>query len=104
MTIKVGINGFGRIGRTVFRILAERDDIQVVAINDLYDNDQLLYLLQYDTVMGKFAREATADADHLYLEGRKIEIELMNGSRVRVGEGFSAEELGRVLDVLQGRA
>ena len=73
-TIKVGINGFGRIGRTVFRILAERDDIEVVAINDLYDNDQLLYLLQYDTVMGKFEREATADADHLYLEGRKIEM------------------------------
>jgi glyceraldehyde 3-phosphate dehydrogenase len=74
MAIKVGINGFGRIGRTVFRILAERDDIEVVAINDLYDNDQLLYLLKYDTVMGKFEREATADADHLYLEGRKIEM------------------------------
>ncbi|HJX29480.1 MAG TPA: type I glyceraldehyde-3-phosphate dehydrogenase [Thermoanaerobaculia bacterium] len=74
MAIKVGINGFGRIGRTVFRILAERDDIEVVAINDLYDNDQLLYLLKYDTVMGKFEREATADAEHLYLEGRKIEM------------------------------
>ena len=52
--MKVAINGFGRIGRSVFRILDQRTDIEVVAINDLFDDDGLLYLLRYDTVMGPF--------------------------------------------------
>ena len=72
MSVRVGINGFGRIGRSVFRIIAERDDVEVVAINDLFDNDQLVYLLKYDSVMRLFAREVSADDDYLYLEGRKI--------------------------------
>ena len=72
MAIRVGINGFGRIGRSVFRILAERDDIEVVAINDLFENDQLVYLLKYDSVMGNFEKEATADDDFMYVEGKKI--------------------------------
>ncbi len=56
MSVKVAINGFGRIGRAVFRIIAERDDpdLEVVAINDLADDDILAYLLVYDTVMGRF--------------------------------------------------
>ena len=54
MTLKVGINGFGRIGRAVFRILETNPDIQVVAINDLFDPGALKYLLAYDTVMGPF--------------------------------------------------
>ena len=53
---RVGINGFGRIGRTVFRILADRDDVEVVLINDLFPNEQLAYLLKYDTVMRVFVR------------------------------------------------
>ena len=57
MTIRVGINGFGRIGRTVFRILSDRDDIEVAAINDLYDNAHLAYLLKYDTVMRVFQKD-----------------------------------------------
>ncbi len=72
MAIRVGINGFGRIGRSVFRILADRDDIEVVAINDLFENDQLVYLLKYDTVMGVFEKDATADDDFMYVEGKKI--------------------------------
>ncbi|MEJ2101839.1 MAG: aldehyde dehydrogenase [Desulfobacterales bacterium] len=63
MAIKVGINGFGRIGRSVFRIISDRDDMEVVAINDLFDNEQLAYLLKYDTVMGIFDKEVTADKD-----------------------------------------
>ncbi len=61
MTVRVAINGFGRIGRAVFRIIAERPDsgIEVVAINDLADDDVLAYLLKYDTVMGEFAGEVT---------------------------------------------
>jgi len=52
--MKVAINGFGRIGRSVFRILDRRHDVDVVAINDLFDDDGLVYLLRYDTVMGPF--------------------------------------------------
>ncbi len=64
MTVKVAINGFGRIGRAVFRIITERpeSEIDVVAINDLADDDVLAYLLKYDTVMGEFPGEvSTAD-------------------------------------------
>ena len=59
MTLKVGINGFGRIGRAVFRILETNPDIQVVAINDLFDPAALKYLLEYDTVMGRFKGDIT---------------------------------------------
>jgi glyceraldehyde 3-phosphate dehydrogenase len=72
MNVRVGINGFGRIGRTVFRILAERDGFEVVAVNDLYDNEVLAYLLQHDSVMGRFAGEVRVDEDHLYLAGRQV--------------------------------
>jgi glyceraldehyde 3-phosphate dehydrogenase len=72
VTIRVGINGFGRIGRSVFRILSGRDDMEVVCVNDLYDNEQLAYLLKYDTVMRVFQREVTADADAMYVDGRKV--------------------------------
>ncbi|HEX5135107.1 MAG TPA: type I glyceraldehyde-3-phosphate dehydrogenase [Thermoanaerobaculia bacterium] len=72
MTVRVGINGFGRIGRSVFRILSGRDDMEVVCVNDLYDNEQLAYLLKYDTVMRVFQREVTADADAMYVDGRKV--------------------------------
>ncbi len=72
MTTRVGINGFGRIGRSVFRILAERPDVEVAVINDLFPNDELAYLLKYDTVMGIFEREVRSDDEHLYVDGRKI--------------------------------
>ena len=52
--MRVAINGFGRIGRAVFRIAEQREGIDIVAINDLYDDDMLAYLLTYDTVMGHF--------------------------------------------------
>ena len=52
--MRVAINGFGRIGRTVFRILNDKKNINVVAINDIADNDAMVYLLKYDTVMGPF--------------------------------------------------
>ena len=54
--MKIAINGFGRIGRSVFRILEDVQGIDVVAINDLFDNDALRYLLSYDTVMGPFGK------------------------------------------------
>jgi glyceraldehyde 3-phosphate dehydrogenase len=70
--IRVGINGFGRIGRSVFRILSDRPDVDVVAINDLYENDQLAYLLQYDSVMGPFDKKVSTDADSMTVNGRRV--------------------------------
>jgi glyceraldehyde 3-phosphate dehydrogenase len=72
MAIQIGINGFGRIGRSVFRILSKRDDINVVCINDLFENEQLAYLLQYDTVMGIFKKEVKATEDALYIDDEKV--------------------------------
>ncbi|HKB72263.1 MAG TPA: type I glyceraldehyde-3-phosphate dehydrogenase [Thermoanaerobaculia bacterium] len=74
MTIRVGINGFGRIGRTVFRILASRPSIEVVGINDLFEADQLAYLLQYDTVMGKYPGEVIAEDGTLSASGRRVKL------------------------------
>ena len=65
MKMRVAINGFGRIGRSVFRVLNDRDDIDVVAINDIFDKGALTYLLKYDTVMGRFPAEITLDGDIL---------------------------------------
>jgi glyceraldehyde 3-phosphate dehydrogenase len=71
VTIRVGINGFGRIGRSVFRILSDRSDIEVAMINDLFDNDHLAYLLQYDTVMGVFEKDVATDAESITVGGRR---------------------------------
>lgn len=72
--VKVGINGFGRIGRSLFRILADRPGFSVVAVNDLFDNQQLAYLLKYDTVMDIFDREVSADQEAMYVAGERVEM------------------------------
>jgi glyceraldehyde 3-phosphate dehydrogenase len=72
MAIQVGINGFGRIGRSVFRIISNRDDMEVVAINDLFENEQLAYLLKYDTVMGIFRKDVRAETDAMYVDNQKV--------------------------------
>ena len=64
-TPRVAINGFGRIGRTVFRILSQRDDVQVVALNDLTDRETLAYLCRYDTVHGRFPGSVDLVGDRL---------------------------------------
>src|SRR3989338_3496654 len=63
--MKVAINGFGRIGRSVFRILDKRADAEVVAINDVFDHDALKYLLHYDTVMGRFEGALRLEGDEM---------------------------------------
>jgi len=63
--MRVAINGFGRIGRSIFRILHERDDTNVVAINDLFDHNALAYQLKYDTIMGVFPGKATIEDGYL---------------------------------------
>ena len=73
--IKVAINGFGRIGRLVFRIMEEDSDFEVVAINDLTDAEQLAYLLKYDTSHRRYRiNEITYDDDHIIVGDRKIRI------------------------------
>ena len=73
--IKVAINGFGRIGRLVFRIMEEDPEFNVVAINDLTDPEQLAYLLKYDTSHRKYLEnDITYDEEHIIVKGRKIRI------------------------------
>jgi len=73
MAIKVGINGFGRIGRLFFRVLAQRTDrIEVVAINDLSDAKHLASMLKYDSVHKRFPGEVSADGEYLVVNGRRI--------------------------------
>ena len=72
--MRIAINGFGRIGRSVFRILSDRDDINVVAINDLYDNDVLAYLLKYDTVMKGFNQDVKLQKDFLVTPKDKVKM------------------------------
>jgi len=72
--MRVAINGFGRIGRSVFRILNARKDIDVVAINDLFDNDVLAYLLKYDTVMKGFGQDIQLKGDQLITPNEKVKM------------------------------
>ena len=72
MTTRIGINGFGRIGRSVFRILSDREEIQVVAVNDLFENEQLAYLLKFDTVMGVLDKEVSVEGDFMHVNGDQI--------------------------------
>jgi len=73
MTVKVGINGFGRIGRNYFRaLLAQGADLEVVAVNDLTDNKTLAHLLKYDSILGRFPGEVSYDDQYLTVDGKKI--------------------------------
>ncbi|MGV8844895.1 type I glyceraldehyde-3-phosphate dehydrogenase [Tessaracoccus sp.] len=73
MTVKVGINGFGRIGRNYFRALvAAGADIEVVAVNDLTDNKTLAHLLKYDSILGRFPGEVTSTDDAIVVSGKEI--------------------------------
>ena len=76
MTLKIGINGFGRIGRMVFRAAVQNfaDDLEVVAINDLLEPDYLAYMLKYDSVHGRFKGEVSVDGNNLIVNGKKIRL------------------------------
>ena len=101
--IKVGINGFGRIGRFVFRAAQERNDIQIVGINDLCPVDYLAYMLKYDTMHGKF--EGTIEADvannQLIVNGKKIRVtaekDPANLAWDKVGAEYVVESTGLFL-------
>jgi len=72
--VKLGINGFGRIGRIVFRETFNRDNVEVVAINDLLDVDHLAYLLKYDSVHGRFQGDVEVKEGNLYVNGKHIRV------------------------------
>ena len=74
MTIKVGINGFGRIGRIVFRAAQKRSDIEIVAINDLLDADYMAYMLKYDSTHGRFDGTVEVQDGALVVNGKKIRV------------------------------
>ena len=74
MTIRIGINGFGRIGRLVMRAAQKRDDIEVVAINDLLDTDYIAYMLKYDSTHGVFDGEIKVDNNQLIVNGKTIRV------------------------------
>ncbi|GAA0872349.1 type I glyceraldehyde-3-phosphate dehydrogenase [Gangjinia marincola] len=74
MSTKLGINGFGRIGRIAFRIAAQKDNVEVVAINDLLDVEHLAYLLKYDSVHGKFPGTVEVKDGHLEVNGKTVRV------------------------------
>lgn len=71
---KVGINGFGRIGREVFRVAFTNPDVEIVAVNDLTDAATLAHLLKYDSVHGTFPHEVTVEGDNIVVDGKKVQV------------------------------
>src|SRR5690625_4270451 len=74
MTVKVGINGFGRIGRNIFRQALANDEVEVVAINDLTDASMLAHLLKYDSVHGRLDAKIEVEDDDIVIDGKKIHV------------------------------
>ena len=74
MPVKVGINGFGRIGRNVYRAALGRGDLEIVAVNDITDPGTLAHLLKYDSILGNFEGDVVADGDHLRVDGARVKV------------------------------
>ena len=101
-TIKVGINGFGRIGRLVFRAMTERDNIEVVGINDLINAEYMAYMLKYDSVHGVFPGEVSVEGNDLVVNGKKIRVtaekDPSNLKWDAIGADYIVESTGLFLD------
>jgi len=103
MALKIGINGFGRIGRMVFRAAVQNfKDIEVVGINDLLEPDYLAYMLKYDSVHGRFEGEVSVDGNTLIVNGKKIRLTAVKGPAElkwgEVGADIVIEATGIFLD------
>ena len=103
MAIKVGINGFGRIGRMVFRAAAQDfPDIEIVGINDLLEPDYLAYTLKHDSVHGKFKGDISVDGNNLVVNGKKIRLtQVRDPAELKwneVGADIVVESTGLFLD------
>jgi glyceraldehyde 3-phosphate dehydrogenase len=108
MTIKVGINGFGRIGRMVFRAAAQHfPDIEIVGINDLLEPEYLAYLLRHDSVHGRFKGDMGVDGNTLIVNGRKIRLtQVKDPAELKwneVGAEVVVESTGLFLDKASGQ-
>ncbi|MBO5255013.1 MAG: type I glyceraldehyde-3-phosphate dehydrogenase, partial [Opitutales bacterium] len=107
--IKVGINGFGRIGRMVFRAAVENfaNDIQIVGINDLLDPEYLAYMLKYDSVHGRFNGDIAVEGNYLVVNGNKIrltaEMDPANLKWNEVGADVVVESTGLFLEDAKAR-
>jgi glyceraldehyde 3-phosphate dehydrogenase len=102
MAVKVGINGFGRIGRNVVRAALGRNDVEFVAVNDLTDTKTLAHLLKYDSVLGPLHKEVTYDADSITVDGKKIKVFAIKDPAeldwTSVGAQVVVESTGRFTD------
>ncbi|MEV7971698.1 type I glyceraldehyde-3-phosphate dehydrogenase [Cellulomonas sp. NPDC089187] len=109
MTIKVGINGFGRIGRNFYRaIVASGADIEIVGVNDLTDNKTLAHLLKYDTVLGRFPLSVDFDDENIIVDGKKIralaERDPANLPWAELGADIVIESTGFFTDATKAKA
>ena len=107
MTIKLGINGFGRIGRNVFRSAVQSfSDIEIVGINDLLEPEYLAYMLQYDSVHGRFKGDVTVEGNTLIVNGKKIRLtQERDPAELRwndIGADIVLEATGLFLDKASG--
>jgi glyceraldehyde 3-phosphate dehydrogenase len=102
VAIKVAINGFGRIGRNVFRAAMGNPNVEIVATNDLTDNKSLAHLLKYDSILGPLGKEVTFDAESITVDGKKIRVfETKDPAQIdwsSVGAEVVIESTGRFTD------
>ncbi len=108
MTVRVGINGFGRIGRNFYRaVQASGADIEIVAVNDLTDNATLAHLLKYDSILGRLDGEVTSDEDSISVDGRSFKVfeerDPANLKWSEVGADVVVESTGFFTDALKAR-
>jgi glyceraldehyde 3-phosphate dehydrogenase len=109
VTVRVGINGFGRIGRNFFRaVLASKADIEVVAVNDLVDNHMLAHLLKYDSILGRYPGEVSATDEDITVDGKAFkgfaERDLAALKWADVGADIVVESTGLFTDATKARA
>lgn len=108
MSVKVGINGFGRIGRLVFRAALNNPDIEVVAVNDLTDAATLAHLLKYDSVHGTLSADVTSSDDSIIVNGKAIKVlKETDPAKLPWGElgvGIVIESTGRFTDATKAKA
>ena len=109
MTIRVGINGFGRIGRNFYRAIVESGaDIEVVGVNDLTDNKTLAHLLKYDTVLGRFPKSVEFDDENIIVDGKKMraleERDPANLPWAELGADIVIESTGFFTDATKAKA
>jgi glyceraldehyde 3-phosphate dehydrogenase len=102
MAVKIGINGFGRIGRLVFRAACGRSEVEIVAINDLIDVEYMAYMLRYDSTHGRFQGTVSVQDGHLVVNGKRIRVtaekDPANLKWNEVGAEYVVESTGLFLD------